>query len=106
MSKPLPLPFGWPCVYYVGSEYIDTQRLPATCVTDTQTGAVTLQVTPLHGGTVMVKKNVRHIEDDWHQSHPDISRQCGAWDYIEGFPKPPAASVPQKAEAKKPQTVS
>lgn len=91
------LPFGWPCIYYVGGEYIDTQRLTAVAVKDTN-AAMTLLVTPLHGGTVMVKRNVRHIEDPWHQANPELSRQCGAWDYVEGFPRPPASTAPAKVE--------
>lgn len=100
------LPFGWPCIYYIGSEPIPSQRCPAVCMGE-QGDSVTLLVAPMGGGTWTVRKNVHHFADDWHETHGVISRQCGSWDYCEGMEfLLPDAKPAAKPEQKKLQTAS
>ena len=96
------LPMGWPCIYYIGAEYSTKQAIPATCLEE-QSDCVVLLVKSRNGGTETVRKNVHHITDPWHAAHPEVSRQSGAWDYIDGMPLPFAE---QKTSPKKLQTAS
>lgn len=99
------LPFGWPCVYYIGAEPIPSQRVPAVCIGE-QGDSVTLLVAPMGGGTWTVKKNVHHATDPWHETHGVVSKQCGSWDYCDGMALPFADAKPAKTETKKLQTAS
>lgn len=45
-------------------------------------GIATLGVIPKFGGEILARASVRHVDDEWHKTHPEISKQCGAWDFL------------------------
>ena len=55
----------------------------ATIVTGcNEEGVAELVELPKHGGTTIAHLGVRHADDPWHQTHPEISRQNGCWAFI------------------------
>lgn len=48
----------------------------------TDEGIATLVLMPKFGGEVVCRSSVHHISSEWHKTHPEMSTQCGCWDFV------------------------
>lgn len=60
----------------------DTEAIPATITHINPDGITDLALVARHGGTLVAKRGVRHIDDPWHKENPDVSRNYGAWRFM------------------------
>lgn len=96
------VPVGLP-VHYHRSGTEDPEPVAAIITHINDEGVADLVEFPRHGGELVPKRGVRHFDDPWHKSSPDVSRQYGAWKFLPEVEvkKPEKKQLPESSKAAK-----